>query len=484
MRKNDTWKERTFYRKVYMLFLAAFWLFALLLDIAAGREFQVRVSKHQIQAFEADQMTGDLTAGRVVRQRWKNRVFCLNQAGVLASDYAKEISGNLRLELWNADNGTLLAERTVAPQEIGLNEYLYVDVRQETESLYGVNLELAVYSQNGEPERSATVWYQSGQTLEDGVFMIDQTQVPGSLCIVTSGTDPVWTGSHYWQLMAGACLLCSVFFLVCMWLRKSGRREVLFSTMLAVKKYGFLMEQLVSRDFKVRYKRSVLGVFWSFLNPLLTMVVQYIVFSQLFRGGIDNVALYILSGTVVFNFFTEAVGQSLGSVIGNASLITKVYVPKYIYPVSKVLSSTINFVISMIPLFIVMLVTGENVTRAMLMLPFLMVCVIVFSIGIGMLLAASMVFFRDTQFLWGIFSMLWMYMTPLFYPESLIAEHFSGVFDGNPMYYYVGFIRSITMDGVSPEPRMYVACVLFALGSLVIGGIVFKKTQNKFILYI
>lgn len=484
MINKDAQKELAFYGKTYLIFLAFFWLFALLLYTAGGKEFKVRISENRIEAFEADQMVGDMTAGRVIRQRWKNKVFRLNQAGVLVSNYAKEISGNLRLELWNADSGILLAERTVPPQEIGFNEYLYLDVRQEEESLYGVYLELDVYSEDGEPGMSATVLYHSAVMLEDGMLTVDDTQVPGSLCMVTEGTDPVWTGYHYWELMAVACLLWSGFYLICMQLRRHGRREFLFSTMLAVKKYGFLMEQLVSRDFKVRYKRSVLGVLWSFLNPVLTMVVQYIVFSQLFRGGIDNVALYILSGTVVFNFFTEAVGQSLGSIVGNASLITKVYVPKYIYPVSKVLSSTINFVISMVPLFIVMLATKEEVTWSMLMLPFLMVCVILFSIGMGMLLASSMVFFRDTQFLWGIFSMLWMYMTPLFYPESLIAEHFSGVFDCNPMYYYVNFIRSITMDGVSPEPRIYAACVLFALGSLVIGGAVFKKTQNKFILYI
>ena len=128
--------------------------------------------------------------------------------------------------------------------------------------------------------------------------------------------------------------------------------------LIAIRKYRFLIRQLVSRDFKSKYKRSVFGVLWSFLNPLLTMFVQYIVFSNLFRFDIPYYPVYLLCGIIMFNYFSEACGMTLGSIVGNASLITKVYMPKYIYPLTRVLSSFVNLLISMVPLFIVTFASG------------------------------------------------------------------------------------------------------------------------------
>lgn len=255
-------------------------------------------------------------------------------------------------------------------------------------------------------------------------------------------------------------------------------------TFFLLRRYEFLIKQIVRRDFKVKYKRSVLGMIWSLLNPLLTMVVQYVVFSKLFRANIENYPVYLLSGTVVFSFFTESAGLALTSIIANAALITKVYVPKYIYPVTKVLSSLINLLLSMVPLFFMMMFTGEKVTKAFLLLPLILLCVLVFTIGIGMLLSALMVFFRDMQFLWNIISMLWAYLTPLFYPENIIPEQYKFLHTFNPMYYYVKAFRTIVMDGISPEPKMYALCALMAFLSLAVGATVFKKTQDRFALNI
>lgn len=242
------------------------------------------------------------------------------------------------------------------------------------------------------------------------------------------------------------------------------------------------MRQLISRDFKTKYKRSILGVFWSFLNPLLTMTVQYIIFSTLFKSDIPNFPLYLLTGIVCFNFFNEACTMSLSSIVGNASLITKVYVPKYIYPFSRTLSSGINLLLSLIPLFAVMLVTGTPIRPALLLLPFGLICLLALSLGIGMFLSTAMVFFRDTQFLWGVVSMLWLYATPIFYPESIIGDQFMILFKCNPLYHIIRFIRIILMDGVSPEPKAYALCLIASFVPLLIGAVVFKKNQDKFIL--
>ena len=200
-----------------------------------------------------------------------------------------------------------------------------------------------------------------------------------------------------------------------------------------IKKYRFLLMQLVSRDFKTRYKRSLLGIFWSLLNPLMTMMVQYIVFKELFKWDIDNYAVYRISGTVIFSFFSEATNQALVSITGNAGLITKVYVPKYIFPVSKILSSCINFAFSLIALFIIVFVNGLKPSILYLMLPFGIICTIIFSMGIGFIVSAMMVYFRDTQFLYGILLTMWNYLTPVFYPESILPDRYMIFMKLNPM---------------------------------------------------
>lgn len=291
-------------------------------------------------------------------------------------------------------------------------------------------------------------------------------------------------GPDYWKYVLLVLAGMAVVYGVEVWRLLHGKYSVFFGTMDVLKKYGFLIQQLVERDFKVRYKRSVLGVFWSFLNPMLTMAVQYMVFSQLFQSDIENYPVYLLSGLVVFNFFNEGVGQALGSIVYNASLITKVYIPKYIYPVTKVLSSGINLIMSLLPLVGMAVLTGERVTRAYLMLPYILACVMVFTIGFGMVLAAGMTFFRDVQFLWSIVSMLWMYLTPLFYPVSIVPEAFRRVIMCNPMYIFVNAVRDIVMQGMVPGPAVLVRCMAAALLMLAAGGFIFKKTQDQFIFYI
>ena len=214
------------------------------------------------------------------------------------------------------------------------------------------------------------------------------------------------------------------------------------------------------------------------------MSVQYVVFSTIFKADIENYPVYLLAGIVLFNFFSEATNVSIGAIVGNASLITKVYVPKYIYPVSKVLSASINLLISMFPLLIMCLVTGVSITKAFLVLPFVIACLLLFCIGIGFILSSLMVFFRDIQFIWSVFSLVWMYATPVFYPESILPEGFSAILKVNPMYYFIKFFRIVLIEGVVPEPRMFVYCIISTIVPLVLGSVLFKKTQDKFVFYI
>lgn len=264
---------------------------------------------------------------------------------------------------------------------------------------------------------------------------------------------------------------------------------------LWIEKYRFLVKQLVSRDFKTKYKRSVLGILWSFLNPMLTMVIQYTVFKQIFRFNTENYAVYLLTGIVFFNAFNDTTTQASNAIVGNASLITKVYVPKYIYPISKVLSTGITMLFSLIPLMLVIcytVLTNKDPsliltlpTVSLLFLPAGLLLFELFLMGVSFLLSALMVFFRDIQFLWGVITLAWMYATPVIFPidilEGTILYPLQSV---NPMYHFITLFRTIFMQATVPSLKQWAACALCALIAFVIGGLVFRKTQKSFVLYI
>ena len=261
-------------------------------------------------------------------------------------------------------------------------------------------------------------------------------------------------------------------------------------------KYRFLIEQLVQRDFKIKYKRSVLGAFWSFLNPLLMMTVQYVVFSHLLniRGNTEHYAIYLLCGIVMWSGFNDCSTQSMRSITSNAALITKVYVPKYIYPVTRVLSASINIVLSMIPLLLVTTVYGLFSTphlylsKAVCLIPFGLLMMLIFCVGMGFFLSSLMVFFHDIEFLWGFVSTLWMYATPIIYSLSMFEEKgvmwFVKLEQFNPLYHYIQFIRTIVLERQSPAFSEYGICLAFSVGLFLLGFFMFRKVQDRFILYL
>lgn len=249
-------------------------------------------------------------------------------------------------------------------------------------------------------------------------------------------------------------------------------------------RYGFLLEQLVKRNFSTKYRQSVLGVLWSFLNPLLTMAVQYIVFSTIFRSEISHFPVYLLSGIILFNFFNECVTLGMDSIVLNGPLITKVAMPKMIYPLSRSLSSLINLVISFLPLLAVMLVSGTPLTPALLLLPLVIVLLFGFVFGMTLILCTMNVFFRDTRFLWSVVSLLWTYATPIFYPISIIPAAWQGLFRLNPMFRMIDLLRTIVIGGVFPGLPQLGACVLCAALPLLLGMWVFRRNEDKFVFHL
>lgn len=252
------------------------------------------------------------------------------------------------------------------------------------------------------------------------------------------------------------------------------------------KKYGFLLQQLVSRDFKVKYKRSVLGILWSLLYPVLTMTVMALVFTNMFKFSTPgvNYLVYLMTGLVIFNYFSEASNLAMSSVVANFSLINKVYIPKYIFPISKCIFVGINFLLTLIPLYAIILITGTGINIYHLLLPFAFLCLFFFTVGLGLILATVSVFLRDMFYIYGVVITLWTYMTPIMYDIAIIPSYLQIIFKLNPLYWFIYFVRDIVLYNQVPGINVWIYCGLFALIFFVLGIIVFKKNQDKFIYYV
>jgi len=248
--------------------------------------------------------------------------------------------------------------------------------------------------------------------------------------------------------------------------------------------YRSLLYQLVKRDFKAKYKRSVLGILWTILNPLFTMLILTAVFSTLFRFDIENYPVYLLAGQLIFNFFSEATSLSMHSILGNAAMIKKVSIPKYIFPVSRVLSSLVNCLFSLLALLLVMLITKATFYWTIIFAVVPTILVTLFSMGVGLLLSSMIVFFRDVGHLYSIFLTAVMYLTPIFYPISIIPETVAPLIYANPIYYFVDYFRCVTIYGMMPTMEQNIICGLLATVSLVVGLFFFYKRQDRFILYL
>ncbi len=252
-----------------------------------------------------------------------------------------------------------------------------------------------------------------------------------------------------------------------------------------LKRYYPLLRQLVTKDIKLKYRRSFLGYLWSVLNPLLIMLIMMLVFSHMFRFDIQNFPVYLITGQLIFNFITDSTNQSISSIVGNAALLKKTYVPKYIFTFAKVTSCLVNTVFSLGALFVVMLISRVKPNLYMLWIPFVFLQVYFFAVGIGMFLAAANVFFRDIQYLWNAFITAWMYLTPIFYPVTMLPVWFQRVIKIlNPAYPYIYQFRTVIIDAAFPDPRFIVYGTVYAMLTMLLGIGVFLKTQDNFILYI
>lgn len=482
-------KKETTLKQKCIIIVIIYAVAALIFWLCANEQLNYRVDETNM--LQNETVIGEITSDTVFTQSFKAADNGdLLSITLLMATYGRENNSTVVFTVLDGDD--ILSSQTI--NTIGMidNSNYTVNFEQPPKLRKDEIYTLKITSPDGIGGNGVTIY--SGTAYEAGKVSVAadlseemQTHLNGaplgySLCMYITTRTYLTFGKLY-PVFAVVIGLVLVIYCVYMVSREKNGKSCLGNKFIsAFTKYRYLIKQLVMRDFKTKYKRSVLGVLWSFLNPLLMMIVQYIVFSTLFKSSIENFALYLLIGIVCFNFFTECAGMCLGSITGNASLITKVYMPKYIYPVSRMLSSGINLGFSLIPLLGVMLITQAPFTKTLALLPIPLICLFAFSLGIGMILATMMVFFRDTQFLWGVISTIWMYATPIIYPESILPQDYMTIFKLNPMYHIVRMVRTMLMDGVSPEPKAYGITILMSFLTLLIGAAIFKRNQDKFVL--
>lgn len=248
--------------------------------------------------------------------------------------------------------------------------------------------------------------------------------------------------------------------------------------------YKSLLWEFVKRDIKLKYRNSTLGILWSMLNPLLVMVVLTFIFSNIFKNSIPNFPVYCLSGRLLYDFFSQATNQSMVAITSKSSLIKKIYVPRYLYPLSRVLSSFIIFLISLIPLGIIMITTGVPFNKMNILILYPLIALFFIGLGLGLILSALNVFFRDLQHLYSVILLIIMYMSAIFYSPSIINPEYIFVLMINPIFPVISVFRDCILYGQIISPVNWILCGIYAVIYTIIGIIVFYKTQDKFILHI
>ena len=248
--------------------------------------------------------------------------------------------------------------------------------------------------------------------------------------------------------------------------------------------YRFLFEELVKRDFKKKYKRTVLGMVWSILSPLLTLLVMRLVFTQFFGRSMEHYTTYLFCGNLVFSYFNEATSQGMSSLMGNAGIFTKVNIPKYLFLFSKNVQTLINFGITLCVFFLFCIMDQIVFTWKLVLLIYPVLCLVLFNIGVGLILSALFVFFRDIQYLWSVFTQLLMYMSAIFYTIDHYSYTTQCLFLLNPVYLFIRYFRKIVIEAAVPTVLFHLLMLLDVAVVLGIGCWMYKKYNTRFLYYV
>jgi ABC-2 type transport system permease protein len=254
--------------------------------------------------------------------------------------------------------------------------------------------------------------------------------------------------------------------------------------LLQLSKHQFLFEELVKRDFKKKYKRTILGMVWSVLSPLLTLLVMGLVFAQFFGRNTPHYVIYLFSGNLIFSYFNESSTQGMESLMGNAAIFTKVNIPKYLFLFSKNIQTFINFLLTLSIFFVFCLADNIIFTWKFILLLYPICCLVLFNIGVGLVLSALFVFFRDIQYLWSVFTQLLMYMSAIFYTIDNYDPFVQNLFLLNPIYLFIRYFRKIVIEATIPTVWFHLLMAADVIIVLGLGCWIYKKYNTKFLYYV
>ena len=250
------------------------------------------------------------------------------------------------------------------------------------------------------------------------------------------------------------------------------------------KRYQFLFEELTKRDFKTKYKRTVLGMAWSVLSPLLNLLIMRLVFTRFFGDTVEHYTTYLFCGNLMFSYFNESTSQGMLSLVGNSGIFTKVNVPKYLFLFSKNVQTLINFGLTFFVFLLFCALDHITFTWKFILLFCPILCLLLFNIGMGLILSALYVFFRDMQYLWAVFSQLLMYMSAIFYTIDAYSPMTQNLFLLNPVYLTIRYFRKIVIDGVIPSIWFHLLMMTDVAIALGLGCWMYKKNNTKFLYYV
>lgn len=251
------------------------------------------------------------------------------------------------------------------------------------------------------------------------------------------------------------------------------------SKMKEIKQYAFVLSELVGRELKRKYARSYLGVLWSVLNPLLSMVVMSLIFSTMFRRSIENFPVYYLTGTIIWNMFTGATNSAMTALVDNKTLMVKSKLPKQIFPLSRILTSLVNFGYSLLAYVLIVALFGIVPSIHLLIFPVIVVLLFLFSVGFSYILTIMYTFLADIRYLYSILLHLWMYLCAVFYPVERLSESMQKVVRANPMYAYIASVRKCVMYHEWPTAVEWIQMSAWGIGMYALGKLVFEAFKNK-----
>ena len=249
-------------------------------------------------------------------------------------------------------------------------------------------------------------------------------------------------------------------------------------------RHRFLFEELVKRDFKKKYKRTVLGMGWSMLAPLLMLLVMKVVFTQFFGRNMPHYTTYLFCGLLVFNWFSESTNGGMRSLYSNASIFTKVNVPKYLFLFAGNVQAAINFGLTLLVFFFFCWLDDVAFTWRFALLLYPIMTLLLFNVGVGMILSALYIFFRDMDYLWRVFLQLLMYGSAVFYMVDKMPPNLQMVFAVNPVYRHIAYVREVVLDGAIPTLATHLTLAGFALAAFLIGAFMYKRYNTRFLYYV